>query len=61
MAAVRFSKLLGLFDPSQDFSRVLAQQMDYFSNNPNADKLNKVKSDLDQLQTYALVIRLGRL
>lgn len=26
--------------------------MDYFSNNPNADKLNKVKSDLDQLQTY---------
>lgn len=33
--------------------------MDYFSNNPNADKLNKVKSDLDQLQTYALVIRLS--
>jgi len=33
----------------EDFSRVLQTQMDYFSNNPNADMMRKVKGDIDQL------------
>jgi len=34
---------------NEDFGRVLQVQMEYFSNNPNADKVNKVKGQLDEI------------
>lgn len=32
---------------NDDFSRVLAKLMDYFSNNTNADKVSKIKGEID--------------
>lgn len=32
---------------NDDFSRVLAKQMDYYSNNASADKVTKIKGDID--------------
>jgi len=34
-----------------DFSRVLQNQMDYYSSNPNADKINRVKGEIDEVKT----------
>jgi len=33
-----------------EFSRVLRQQMEYFSSNPNADSINKVKSEIAEVK-----------
>jgi len=33
-----------------EFSRVLRQQMDYFSTNPNADSINRVKSEIAEVK-----------
>ena len=33
-----------------EFSRVLRQQMEYFSTNPNADSINKVKSEIAEVK-----------
>jgi len=35
---------------NQDFSKVMANLMDYYSNNPNADKMNKVKGEIDDVK-----------
>jgi len=34
-----------------DFSRVLQNQMDYYSSNPNADKINRVKGEIDEVKS----------
>jgi len=34
-----------------DFSRVLQNQMDYYSNNPNADRINRVRNEIDEVKT----------
>jgi len=35
---------------NQDFSRVMSTLVDYYSNNPNADKISKVKGDVDEVK-----------
>lgn len=34
---------------NDEFSRVLSQQMDYYSNDPNADKINHLKGEMNQV------------
>lgn len=34
---------------NDEFSRVLSQQMDYYSNDPNADRLNRLKGEMSQV------------
>jgi len=34
-----------------DFSRVLQNQMDYYSNNPAADKINRVRGEIDEVKS----------
>lgn len=34
-----------------DFSRVLQNQMDYYSNNPNADRITRVRNEIDEVKT----------
>lgn len=36
---------------NEDFSRVLKNQMDYFSNSRNVDKLSQVKGQIDEVKT----------
>lgn len=33
---------------NDEFSRVLSQQMDYYSTDPNADRLNRLKGEMTQ-------------
>ncbi|KAL8503702.1 hypothetical protein ACS0TY_022429 [Phlomoides rotata] len=35
---------------NDEFSRVLSQQMDYYSNNPNADRINRIKGEMSQVR-----------
>lgn len=39
---------------NDEFSRVLSQQMDYFSNDPNADRLNRLKGEMTQVRTVMI-------
>lgn len=34
---------------NEEFSRVLSQQMDHYSNDPNADRLNRLKGEMTQV------------
>lgn len=34
---------------NDEFSRVLHQQMEYFSSNPNADAINRVKGEIAEV------------
>lgn len=34
-----------------DFSRVLQNQMDYYSNNPGADRINRVRGEIDEVKS----------
>lgn len=34
---------------NDEFSRVLSQQMDYYSNDPNADSINRMRGEIDQV------------
>ena len=36
---------------NEDFSRVLKSVMDYYSNNPNADRINKLKGEVDEVKS----------
>jgi len=38
------------FGMNEDFSRVMKNLMDYYSNNPNADRINKLKGDVDDVK-----------
>eukprot|EP00898_Chlorokybus_atmophyticus_P003531 jgi/Chlat1/4179/Chrsp27S04277 len=35
---------------NDEFSRILAQQMDYFSTNPNADTINRVRGEISEVK-----------
>nr|GMD87342.1 vesicle-associated membrane protein 711 [Ipomoea batatas] len=35
---------------NDEFSRVLAQQMEYFANDPNADRINRLKGEMSQVR-----------
>jgi hypothetical protein len=34
---------------NDEFSRVLSQQMEYFSSDPNADRINRLKGEMSQV------------
>jgi hypothetical protein len=34
---------------NDEFSRVLSQQMDYYSNDPNADRINRMRGEISQV------------
>jgi vesicle-associated membrane protein 7 len=37
---------------NDEFSRVLNQQMEYFSNDPSADRMNRIKGEMSQVAIY---------
>lgn len=37
-----------------EFSRVLSQQMEYYSNDPNADRLNRLKGEMSHVSQLIL-------
>ncbi|XVE71500.1 hypothetical protein DITRI_Ditri10aG0155800 [Diplodiscus trichospermus] len=37
---------------NDEFSRVLSQQMDHFSDDPNADRLNRLKGEMSQVKLF---------
>ncbi|KAJ0691418.1 putative Longin domain, v-SNARE, coiled-coil domain-containing protein [Helianthus annuus] len=39
---------------NDEFSRVLSQQMEYYSNDPNADKINRLKGEMSQVRTVMI-------
>ncbi|KAE8713938.1 VAMP713 protein [Hibiscus syriacus] len=39
---------------NEEFSRVLSQQMDRFSSDPNADRLNRLKGEMSQLRSVMI-------
>lgn len=49
--AVLSAQAYGMND---EFSRVLSQQMEYFSNDPNADRINRIKGEMSQVGFAAL-------
>eukprot|EP01118_Nematostelium_gracile_P007497 TRINITY_DN2448_c0_g1_i1.p1 TRINITY_DN2448_c0_g1~~TRINITY_DN2448_c0_g1_i1.p1 ORF type:complete len:227 (+),score=56.28 TRINITY_DN2448_c0_g1_i1:69-749(+) len=38
------------FGMNEDFSRVMKHLMDYYSNNPSADKITKIKGEVDEVK-----------
>jgi vesicle-associated membrane protein 7 len=38
------------FAMNEDFSRVLAKQMDYFNNNPESDSISRVKGQIEEVK-----------
>lgn len=45
--AVHSAQAYGMND---EFSRVLSQQMEYYSNDPNADRINRLKGEMSQVR-----------
>uniref|UniRef100_A0A453PYT7 Longin domain-containing protein n=1 Tax=Aegilops tauschii subsp. strangulata TaxID=200361 RepID=A0A453PYT7_AEGTS len=39
---------------NDEFSRVLSKQMDYYSNDPNADCITRMKGEMDQVLPYVV-------
>ncbi|XP_057420023.1 vesicle-associated membrane protein 711-like [Lotus japonicus] len=39
---------------NDEFSRILNQQMDYYSNDPNADRCNRLKGEMTQVRTIMI-------
>ncbi|XP_062220924.1 vesicle-associated membrane protein 711-like [Phragmites australis] len=39
---------------NDEFSRVLSQQMDYYSNDPSADRINRMRGEFDQIRSVML-------
>ena len=50
--AVLSAQAYGMND---DFSRVLSQQMEYYSNDPNADRINRLKGEMSQVGLNAFI------
>lgn len=42
------------YEFNTDFSRVMAQQMDYYSNNPAADTINRVKGEMMEVKNIMI-------
>lgn len=58
---MRFMKNYGRVAPyapayamNDEFSRVLHQQMEFFSSNPSADTLNRVRAEVSEASIYQL-------
>lgn len=47
--AVLSAQAYGMND---EFSRVLSQQMEYFSSDPNADRINRLKGEMSQVIVF---------
>ncbi|XP_043719448.1 vesicle-associated membrane protein 711 [Telopea speciosissima] len=39
---------------NEEFSRVLSQQIDYYSNDPNADRMNRLKGEMSQVRNVMI-------
>lgn len=39
---------------NDEFSRVLSQQMDYYSNDPNADRINRMRGEINQVRSVMI-------
>ncbi|GFY99711.1 vesicle-associated membrane protein 713 [Actinidia rufa] len=39
---------------NDEFSRVLSQQMEHYTNDPNADRINRLKGEMSQVRTAML-------
>lgn len=37
------------YSMNDEFSRVLSQQMEYYSNDPNADRMSRIKGEMSQV------------
>ena len=37
---------------NDEFSRVLSQQMEYYSNDPDADRINRLKGEMSQVSFF---------
>ncbi|KAI3792081.1 hypothetical protein L2E82_05951 [Cichorium intybus] len=42
------------YEMNDEFSRVLSQQMEYYSNDPNADRLNRLKGEMSQVRSVMI-------
>lgn len=42
------------YSMNDEFSRVLNQQMEYYSNDPNADKINRMKGEISQVRNVMI-------
>lgn len=51
--AVLSAQAYGMND---EFSRVLSQQMESYSNDPNADRINRLKGEMSQVKKFQLFI-----
>nr|GMD44085.1 vesicle-associated membrane protein 711 [Ipomoea batatas] len=40
---------------NNEFSRVLSQQIEYYSNDPNADRINRIKGEMSQAARMSLI------
>ncbi|XP_038896190.1 vesicle-associated membrane protein 711 [Benincasa hispida] len=49
--AVHSANAYGMND---EFSRVLSQQMEYYSNDPNADRINRLKGEMSQVRNVMI-------
>ncbi|KAL6556732.1 hypothetical protein OROGR_006020 [Orobanche gracilis] len=49
--AVLSAQAYGMND---DFSRVISQQMDYYSNDPNADRINRIRGEMSQVRNVMI-------
>lgn len=49
--AVHSAQAYGMND---EFSRVLSQQIEYYSNDPNADRINRLKGEMSQVSNGCL-------
>lgn len=45
---------------NDEFSRVLHQQMEYFSSNPNADAINRVKGEIAEVCQITILAEFAR-
>ncbi|XP_074578718.1 vesicle-associated membrane protein 711-like [Curcuma longa] len=39
---------------NDEFSRILSQQIDYYSNDPNADRMNRIKGEMSQVRSVMI-------
>ncbi|KAG0470568.1 hypothetical protein HPP92_017268 [Vanilla planifolia] len=39
---------------NDEFARVLSQQMDYYTNNPNADRINRLRGEMSQVRSVMI-------
>lgn len=42
---------------NDEFSRVMSQQMEYYSSDPNADRINRLKGEMSQVSVWSWLIR----